>query len=32
MKIAVCGSSSITDKEIAKKKFELGEELAKNKN
>ncbi len=30
MKIAVCGSSSITDKEIAKKAFEIGEEIAKN--
>ena len=28
MKIAVCGSSIITDKEIAKKAFEIGKELA----
>jgi hypothetical protein len=28
MKIAVCGSSSITDKKIAKKAFEIGKELA----
>ncbi len=30
MKIAVCGSSIITDKEIAKKAVEIGKELAKN--
>ncbi len=30
MKIAVCGSSSITDKETAKKAFEIGKELAVN--
>ena len=28
MKIAVCGSSSITDKEIAKRAFEIGKEIA----
>ena len=30
MKIAVCGSSSITSKEIAKKAFEIGKEIAEN--
>ena len=30
MKIAVCGSSSSLDKEIARKAFEIGKELAKN--
>ena len=30
MKIAVCGSSSITDKEIAKRAFEIGKEIAEN--
>ena len=30
MKIAVCGSSNNSDKEIAKKAFEIGRELAKN--
>src|SRR3989338_2378704 len=30
MKIAVCGSSSNSDKETAKKAFEIGKELAKN--
>jgi len=30
MKIAVCGSSNNSDKEIAKKAFETGKELAKN--
>ena len=30
MKIAVCGSNSITDKGIAKKAFEIGREIAKN--
>ena len=31
MKIAVCGSSIITNKEAAKKAFEIGKEIAKNK-
>src|SRR3989338_598458 len=30
MKIAVCGSSLVTDKEIAKKAFEMGREIAKS--
>ena len=30
MKIAVCGSSNNSDKEIARKAFEIGKELAKN--
>lgn len=30
MKMAVCGSSIITDKETAKKAFEIGREIAKN--
>ena len=30
MKIAVCGSGTVTDKEIAKKAFEIGKELAHN--
>lgn len=30
MKIAVCGSNSLTNKEIAKKAFEIGKEIAKN--
>lgn len=30
MKIAVCGSNSVTSKEIAKKAFEIGKEIAKN--
>ena len=30
MKIAVCGSSNSLNKEIAKKAFEIGKELAKN--
>ncbi|MAE43107.1 hypothetical protein CMO93_05000 [Candidatus Woesearchaeota archaeon] len=30
MKIAVCGSSAITDKKTAKKAFEIGKEIAKN--
>jgi len=30
MKIAVCGSGAISDKEIAKKAFEIGKEIAKN--
>ena len=30
MKIAVCGSSIITDKEISKKAFDIGKELAEN--
>lgn len=30
MKIAICGSSSITNKDIAAKAFEIGKEIAKN--
>ncbi|MFH0868401.1 MAG: hypothetical protein V1831_03735 [Candidatus Woesearchaeota archaeon] len=30
MKIAVCGSGSVIDKEIAKKAFEIGKEIAEN--
>jgi uncharacterized protein (TIGR00725 family) len=30
MKISVCGSSRVKDKEVAKKAFEIGKELAKN--
>jgi len=30
MKIAICGSSSITNEEIAKKAFEIGQEIAKS--
>ncbi len=30
MKIAVCGSGSVTDDEVAKKAFEIGKEIAKN--
>src|SRR3989338_3618883 len=30
MKIAVCGSGSVTNKEIAKKAFEIGKEIAEN--
>ena len=30
MKIAVCGSNSVTSKEIAKKAFEIGKEIAKS--
>ena len=30
MKIAVCGSSLITNSEVAKKAFEIGKEIAKN--
>ena len=30
MKIAICGSSSITNEEIAKKAFEIGKEIAKS--
>ena len=31
MKIAICGSGSVTNEKVAKKAFEIGKEIAKNK-